>query len=113
LGRYNQHDTYQWNRAQLITQSETRGRGCSGKEFIIRIYVGASVGIVVVVLIVSAKRRDHADNDNPELRVAEYAVMNNETDSRQNSPGFSSHGSRAKNGHEKPVPSAEAFINRP
>jgi hypothetical protein len=61
------------------------------------------------VLIVSAKRRDHADNDNPELRVAEYAVMNNETDSRQNSPGFSSHGSRAKNGSEKPAPSAEAF----
>ena len=80
---------------------------------IIGIFVGASVGIVVAGLIASAKRQDHADDDNPELRAAEYAVMNNETGSRQNSPGFSLHGSKAKNGDERPVPSAEACINRP
>jgi hypothetical protein len=56
--------------------------------FIIGIFVGACVGIVVAGLIVSAKRQDHADKDNPELRAAEYAVMNNETGSRQNGPGF-------------------------
>ena len=91
----------------------SEGQGMFWQGFIIGIFVGASVGIVVAGLIASAKRRNHADNDNPELRAAEYAVMNNETDSRQNSPGSSSHGSKAKNGDEKPVPSPEAFINRP
>ena len=81
--------------------------------FIIGMFVGASVGIVVAGLIVSAKRQNHADKDKPELRAAEYAVMNNGTDSRQNGPGFSSYGSKAKNGDEKPVPSAEDSINQP
>ena len=89
------------------------GQGMFWQGLIIGIFVGASVGIVVVGLIVSAKRQDHAEKDNPELRAAEYAVMNNETGSRQNGPGFSSYGSKAKNGDERPVPSAEGFINRP
>jgi hypothetical protein len=78
--------------------------------FIIGIFVGASVGIMVAGLIVSSKRQNHADKDNPELRVAEYAVMYNGTDSRQNGPCFSSCGSKAKNGDEKPVPSAEEVL---
>ena len=81
--------------------------------FIIGIFVGASVGIVVAGLIVSAKRQNHSDKDKPELRAAEYAVMNNGTNSRQNEPGFSSYVSKAKNGDEKPAPSAENSINQP
>lgn len=80
---------------------------------IIGVIVGANVGIVVAALIASAKRQDHVDDENPELQTDEYAVMKDETDSRQNSPSFSIHGRKAKNGHEKPVPSGEAFITRP
>jgi hypothetical protein len=91
----------------------SEGQGVFWQGFIIGIFVGASVGIVVAGLVVSAKRQNHADKDNPELQTAEYAVMNNGTDSRQNGPGFSSYGSKAKNGDENPVPSAENSINQP
>ena len=80
---------------------------------IIGVFVGANVGIVVAALIASAKRQNHADNDNPELQTSEYAVMKDETDFRQNSPSFSSHDRKLKNDLERPVPSGEACINRP
>ena len=47
------------------------------------------------------------------ILVVCYAVMKDETDSRQNSPSFSSHDRKLKNDLERPVPSGEACINRP
>ena len=47
----------------------TEGQGMFWQGFIIGIFLGASVGIVVAGLIVSAKRQNHADKDNPECEL--------------------------------------------